>query len=132
MQKWPSAPFITLKDSSEGTDEENREVGTHVLDEYPTYDEWIKKFDMDTDTPDMSKLEPAHNAKLPVWVKGNVYFNGAKSYKKETNNLVDTEHEVTVDLNMEDEYPVLSTNLYEFSGRFCRQYGEQQCPGLCF
>ena len=60
-------------------------------------------FDMDTDTPDMRKLEPAHNAKLPVWVKGNVYFNGAKAYKKETNNLVDTEHEVTVDLNMEDE-----------------------------
>ena len=118
VQKWPSQPFTTLRDSSEGTDEENREVGTHVMDEYPTYDEWIKMFDMDTDTPDMKKLEPAHGKKLPVWVKGNVYFNGAKAYKNETNNLVDTEHSVTVDLNMEDGCPVLSTNLYEFLGDF--------------
>ena len=51
-------------------------------------------------------------------LKGNVYFNGAKAYKNETNNLVDTEHSVTVDLNMEDGCPVLSTNLYEFLGDF--------------
>lgn len=132
VQKWPSKPFITLRDSSEGADEENREVGTHVMDEYPTYDEWIKMFDMDTDTPDMKKLEPAHGEKLPVWVKGNVYFNGAKAYKKETGNLVDTEHEVTVDLNMEDSCPVLSTNIYEFLGDFADSMVNSDILGYAF
>ena len=46
-------------DSEEGCDEENREVGAHVLDDYPTFEEWIRQFDMDTDIPDMKKLEPA-------------------------------------------------------------------------
>ena len=32
VQKWSSDPFITLRDSSEGTDSENAEVGTHVMD----------------------------------------------------------------------------------------------------
>ncbi|MBM6752189.1 right-handed parallel beta-helix repeat-containing protein [Mediterraneibacter glycyrrhizinilyticus] len=132
VQKWPSRPFTTLRDSSEGTDEENREVGTHVLDEYPVYDEWIKMFDMDTDTPDMAELETAHSAKLPVWVKGNVYFNGAKAYKKETGNLVDTEHEVTVDLNMEEGCPVLSTNLYDFLGDFADGMVNSDILGYAF
>src|SRR5699024_722684 len=51
VQKWPSDPFITLRDSSEGTDSENLEVGTHVMDGYMTYEEWIQMFDMDTETP---------------------------------------------------------------------------------
>ena len=56
FQKWPAAPFTVIHDSDDGQDEENREVGTHVMDEYPTYEEWIAQFDMDTDTPDMAKL----------------------------------------------------------------------------
>ncbi len=116
VQKWPADPFTTLRDSSEGTDVENREVGTHVMDEYPTYEEWIEMFDMDTDTPDMMKLEPAHGHKLPVWAKGNVYLNGAKAWKKEADPLVATEHEVKVELEVRDGRPVLSTNIYEFLG----------------
>ena len=27
-------------------------VGNHVWDEYPTYDEWIARFDMDVEKPD--------------------------------------------------------------------------------
>ena len=56
VQKWPSEPFRIIRDSEDGFDEENREVGTHVMDEYPTYEEWIQQFDMDTDVPDMKKL----------------------------------------------------------------------------
>ena len=118
VQKWPSKPFVTLRDSSEGTDEENREVGTHVMDDYPTYEAWIKMFDMDTDTPDMAKLEAAHNHKLPVWIKGNVYFNGAKAYKNETCHRIDNEHTVTVDVDCSDGSPVLSTNLYDYLDDF--------------
>lgn len=118
VQKWPTRPMVTLRDSEEGSDEENREVGTHVMDAYPTYEEWIKMFDMETETPDMKKLETGHNHSLPVWAKGNVYLNGAKAWKNETEHLIDTEHEVKVDITFQDGKPVLSTNLYEFLGDF--------------
>ena len=119
VQKWPAKPVEVLRDSSEGKDEENREVGTHVFDEYPTYEEWIAQFDMDNEIPDMGKLEAAHFGHLPVWVKGNAYFDGAKACKKEEHNLVDNDHEVTVDVEMTaDGDWKLKTNLYDFLGDF--------------
>ena len=45
VQKWPSEDFITMHDSDDGFDSENRKVGTWMFDEYPTYDEWISQFD---------------------------------------------------------------------------------------
>ena len=102
------------------------------MDEYPTYEEWIQMFDMDTDTPDMVKLDTAHSHPLPVWVKGNVYFNGAKACKKETEHLVDTEHEVTVDVICQDGRPVLSTNLYEFLGDFSTGMVNSDVLGCAF
>lgn len=132
VQKWPSAPFRILRDSVEGFDDENREVGTHVMDEYLPYEEWIKMFDMDTDTPDMSKLEKGHFHSLPVWAKGNVYFNGAKAWKHETDNLTDNEHEVTVDVTYCDGKPVLSTNLYEFLGDFSTGMVNSDILGYAF
>lgn len=114
VQKWPSKPLLILHDSDDGADEENREVGTHVFDGYPTYEEWIRKFDPDTDTPDMKKLEPAHFQHLPVWSEGNAYFNGARAWEKETGAIADDEHEVFVELSMQDGKPVLSTNLYRY------------------
>ena len=114
VQKWPDQPFVILRDSSEGTEEENREVGTHVMNDYPLYEEWIGLFDPDTDTPDMVKLESAHGYKLPVWITGNAYFNGAKAFQKETGHLVDNDHHIQIDLSYQDGKPVLSTNLYEF------------------
>ena len=83
VQKWPAEPFLILRDSEEGCDEENREVGTHVLDEYPTYEEWIRQFDMDTDTPDMKKTVERCVRHLPVWSDGNAYLGGAKVWKNE-------------------------------------------------
>ena len=132
VQKWPSDPFITLRDSSEGTDSENREVGTHVMDGYMTYEEWIQMFDMDTETPDMVKLMPAHDHSLPVWVGGNAYFNGAKAYKKETDHLVDTKHEVYVELTEKDGRPVLSTNLYDFLGGYATGMVDSDVLGCAF
>ncbi len=119
VQKWPSSPFVTLRDSCEGSDEENREVGTHVFNDYLTYDEWIAMFDMDSDTPDMAKLAAAHGHTLPVWVEGNAYFAGAQPYYKEKNALVDTEHEIKVELAECGGKPVLDTNLYDYLGN-CR------------
>ena len=132
VQKWPSQDFVTLRDSSEGTDKENREVGTHVMDPYITYDEWIKMFDMESETPDMVKLSTAHDHSLPVWVEGNVYFNGAKAYHKETDHLVDNEHEVYVDLVDRDGKPALSTNLYDFLGDYATGMVNSDILGCAF
>ena len=58
VQKWRYQAFHHSQRQLRGNRRGEPEVGTHVMDEYPTYDEWIKMFDMDTDTPDMIKLEP--------------------------------------------------------------------------
>ena len=114
VQKWPADNFAARSDSTDRPLTENREVGTHVWDGYPTYDEWIAQFDMDTDTPNMGKLAPAHESHLPVWIDGNVYFNGAKAWAKEQHNRVDMEHNVSVDVAEKDGKPVLETDLYQY------------------
>ena len=95
----------------------------------PTYDEWIAQFDMDTDTPNMMKLARAHDSHLPVWSKGNVYFNGAKAWKHEEGGLVDNEHQVYVNLETKDGRPVLSTNVYDFLEGLYRPDGEHPGAG---
>lgn len=118
VQRWPSEDATVRSDSEDKIMTENREVGTHVFNEYVTYDEWIKYFDMENDTPDMKGLEPYHYRPLPVWVDGNAYFAGAASYKNEKHNLVDTEHEIQVELTEEDGHMVLHTNVYDFMKEF--------------
>ena len=105
---------MARSDSRDEPQIENRHVGTDVWDEYPTYDEWIAQFDMDTDVPDMAKLEPAHSGHLPVWCEGNAYFNGAKAYRAEKNGKVDTEHAVNIDIEKTDDGYVLKTDLYDY------------------
>ena len=117
VQKWSAAPYSVDSDSKE--DEswfENREVGTHVWDEYPTYDEWISQFDLESDVPDMMKLAVAHWKHLPVWSAGNVYLGGAKAWKNEAGALVlpDADVFVEVEENGDGSKPVLKTNVYEF------------------
>ncbi len=117
----------------------NDEVGTHVWDTYPTYEEWIKNFNLIngyTDMehvgmcklgeifyegfkkPDMGALAKYHFGHLPVWCDGNVYFNGARAWKKEKKNLVDTENTVTWSLTEEDGKYTFRTNVYDLIGGF--------------
>ena len=124
IQKWLDRDFIVRSDSREEMEIENRKTGTMVWDSYPTYDAWISQFDLDTDTPDMAKLEPAHMGHLPVWSEGNLYFNGAKAYRAEKNGAVDTKHPVCVSAAETDGGWTLQTDLYEFlkeeEGLACR------------
>ena len=124
IQKWPDRDFVVRSDSREEMEIENRKTGTMVWDSYPTYDAWISQFDLDTDTPDMAKLEPAHMGHLPVWSEGNLYFNGAKAYRAEKNGEVDTKHPVCVSAAETDGGWTLQTDLYEFlkeeEGLACR------------
>lgn len=96
---------------------DNQVVGTEVFDEYPTYEEWIANFDMDQQA-NMMKLASYHFSHLPVWANGNAYFNGAKAWKKEQSNLIDTENHVKVELVEEDNKLFLKTNVYELFGDF--------------
>ena len=124
IQKWPDRDFVVRSDSREEMEIENRKTGTMVWDSYPTYDAWISQFDLDTDTPDMAKLEPAHMGHLPVWSEGNLYFNGAKAFRAEKNGAVDTKHPVRVSAAETDGGWTLQTDLYEFlkeeEGLACR------------
>ena len=52
--------------------------------------------------------------KLPVWLGGNVYFNGAKPADQETDAIVDTEHTVKLELKEENGTWHLDTDLYEY------------------
>ena len=110
VQKWPSRSL---------GETENREAGTHVMDPYPTYDEWIPHFELDNETPDMGKLGVYHFSPLPVQIEGNAYFAGAKAYAKEERNLVDAESAAYIELETkEDGSAVLKTNVYELLGDF--------------
>ncbi len=116
VQKWPSEDFVVKNDSRDQKEVENRQVGTHVWDEYPTYEEWIAQFDMDSPVPDMAALEPAHEGHLPVWCGGNIYFNGARAYRAEEDGRVDTEHCVSADVEETADGWVFRTDLYQWLG----------------
>ncbi len=114
IQKWPDDDWIVMQDSDpETVQTENRKAGTFCFDEYPSYDEWIKQFDMDDPHPDMHKHEEPHFSHLPVWIDGNAYFEGAKAYQNEKNTFVDNSGSVRVDVVEKDGGWYLDTNLYE-------------------
>ena len=110
---------------------ENEEVGTHVFDGYPTYDEWISWFELDKPA-DMGKLSVPHFSHLPVWSAGNVYLNGAKAYQHETSALMDTEHEVHVRLVEKDGGLALETNLYDLLSDFACPIVSSDTLGCAF
>lgn len=116
VQKYPAGEARAKEDMG-FTTVENEVVGTHVFDEYPTYDTWISWFDMDKQA-DMHKLQKYHFAHLPVWIDGNAYFNGAKAFKKEEHCLVDTKDQVYVELEETKDGYQLKTNVYDFMGDF--------------
>jgi len=129
IQKWPA----DKKDGDEKEGQDNRQVGTHVFDEYPTYDEWIAQFDF-TKRPDMMGLAPAHSGHLPVWCEGNVYLGGAKPWKKETKYLaVDGNgQEIKVELVEKDGEYYLDTNIYDLIGDFTGRMINTEVLGKAF
>lgn len=116
IQNW-SATAAEEKEDMGFKTSDNREVGTHVFDDYPTYDEWIGWFEMDKPA-DMGALAKYHFSHLPVWVNGNAYFNGAKAWKNEKDNLVDDQNQVSVELVEEDGKYYLKTNVYDVMKAF--------------
>ena len=105
-----------MSDSEENVSfSENREVGTHIMDDYPTYEEWISNFDMENETPNMKGLEKYHFSKLPIWSENNVYLAGAKSFRGEKNKFVcDCDSKkIKIDVNDEKDCIVFESNIFE-------------------
>lgn len=116
IQNWPVKEAEVREDMG-FTMADNEEVGTHVFDDYPTYEEWIEWFEMDKPA-NMQKLAKYHFSHLPVWVNGNVYFNGARAYKNEKFKLVDDKNKITVELVEKGGKYYLKTNVYKFLENF--------------
>lgn len=134
IQKWPSEYYVIPNDHDpEKTYRENREVGTHVFDEYPTYDEWISQFDF-SKYPNMVALEPVHFGHLPIWSEGNVYLNGAKPWKKEEKYLSveKADQELKVELVEKDGQYYLKTNIYDYIKDFNARMINTQVLGKAF
>ncbi len=84
--------------------------GTFPYDEYPTFEEWDAQFEgycgMGSEPSDR------YYDHLPVWGGGNVYFNGAKPWKKEKNCAAGAQ-DVSLELVEENGRMVLKTDLYD-------------------
>ncbi len=111
-------------------DGDNREVGTHVFDSYPTYEEWIANFKMD-EKPDMDGLTPFHFSHLPVWAGGNAYLGGAGAWSKEEDKLVDSQRPY-VHLVERDGNFYLDTNIYDLISDYATDMVSSDTLGRAF
>ncbi len=133
LQKWPSEDVVVRSDSEEKYFSENRTVGTNVFDEYVTYDEWIKWFELDNETPDMQKLSVYHFRSLPVWSEGNAYIAGAKAWNKEKNFIsVPEADDVYADVEEADGKFIFKTNVYDYIKGFASALIETDTLGKAF
>ena len=93
-------------------DDNNMYTGTWVYDDgYQLQEEWERAFDGYCGMG--SPVSDRYYIHLPVWADGNVYFNGARAWIKETNSIIDTEHQVYIAMEEKDGEWKLKTNLYE-------------------
>ncbi len=117
VQRWQ-----VPSDFLEGWDPEreavNFEVGTHVWDEYPLYEDWITQFGIGQRRPDMGKLANGHFGHLPVWIHGNAYLGGAGSFAKEEDKLVDDKTDIFVEYEENDGRFKLKTNVFDLVKNF--------------
>ncbi len=105
-------------------------VGTAPFDIFPTYDEWLSHFMMDSE-PNMGALAPYHFGHLPVWVEGNVYLNGATVCKHEKEMLV-AEKDAKIEWTEKDGAYFLKTDLYDLLGDFRARLIDSDTLGKAF
>lgn len=94
-------------------DDGNLTVGTLSYNGYMTEEEWKSHFEGycgegSTDSRDKYYMP------LPVWMGGNIYFNGAKPCDIETDYVVDSEHEVELKLVNKDGKYVVESEMYKY------------------
>ena len=108
----------------------NLTVGTIPYEAYPTYEEYVTQFEGYCGMG--SKKTDRYYNPLPVWAAGNAFFNGAKAMTKETDALVDNDHEVTVELVEKDGEYTFKTNVYDFLPKTGAQMISTEVLGMAF
>lgn len=94
-------------------DDGNLTAGTAPYSGYPTLEEYVARFEGYCGMGS-GKSPDLYYEKLPVWLGGNVYFNGAKPAEQEQDAAVDTEHEITIGVKEENGKWKLETNVYDY------------------
>lgn len=92
-------------------------TGTAIFDGYPTHEEYYSQF-FDESDRGFTENRAKYYGKLPIYTGGNVYFNGAAPYEKESNFVVENAHEVRVGLKEVNGAYYLDTDLYEYLPSF--------------
>ena len=110
----PIRPFMQQKmdEAARGDkawDDNNIIVGTCPYEDYQTYDEWAREFDGYCGMG--SAPSDRYYIPLPVWMAGNVYYNGAKPCSKEKDAVV-VDRPVRFTLEDREEGWILDTDLY--------------------
>ena len=131
IQNWPVKPE-EIKEDMGFIMVDNQVQGTSVFDDFPTYEEWIKAFELDNPEPNMFVMQDYHFGKLPVWINGNAYFNGATAWKNETDHFVNTADKVYVNLVEKDGRYTLETNVYEILGDYTTSIIDSDVLGEAF
>ncbi|MBR2672526.1 MAG: hypothetical protein IKE27_10055, partial [Oscillospiraceae bacterium] len=88
----------------------NITAGLSPYDKYPTESEWLAQFEGYCGMG--SPMSDRYYSHLPVWTGGNIYCNGAKPRKGETDAVRVSSH-VEVNLTEENGSWKLQTNLYD-------------------
>ena len=99
----------TMRGDRNAWDDCNVLAGTFRFDGYRTFDEWDREFDGYCGMG--SPASDRYYIPLPVWSEGNVYFNGAKPWEKETGASVDTAHEISLRIEEREDGWYLVTDL---------------------
>lgn len=117
IQQEPSPQLLgKMAESKDNVwDDCNVYAGLHVFDDFKTFEEWNAMFEGYCGMG--SPASDRYYEKLPVWAAGNVYFNGARPWAKETDAVTDTEHPVTIGYREADGRCYLDTNLYSVLSR---------------
>ena len=112
--KWVMQQFAEDNKETIDFDDGNFKVGTFPYNHYPDYAAWEDMIVNYQPGGIFGGGSDRYYSYLPVWSKGNQYFNGAVPMDCETDAHVDTEHEIEINLKQTDEGWKLETNLYDF------------------
>ncbi len=131
----PKRPgMVKLQELSGGGgewDDWNLNVGTASFEGYPTEEEYVAQFTgyvgMGTD-----KSRDIYYRPLPVWVGGNVFFNGAKSTSAEKDAVIETDKPVTLKLVETKKGVKLQTNVYDYLPKSTCATISTQTLGMAF
>ncbi|MGN1369120.1 MAG: right-handed parallel beta-helix repeat-containing protein [Aristaeellaceae bacterium] len=94
-------------------DDFNLTAGTASYNGYMTEETWRSYFEGRSAEGD-EDIRDRYYMPLPVWLGGNVYFNGARPCELEQNALVDTQHRIVLELEEGEGMPRLRTNLMAY------------------